>query len=227
MRIGILQTGIAPDSLKADFGDYPAFFETLLAGNEFKFTTYVVVNNDFPPDVQAADGWLITGSRHGAYENHAFITPLEDFIRSAAAGKVPMVGVCFGHQIMAQALGGKVEKFIGGWSVGANDYDFEGQTVTLNAWHQDQVTSVPKGAKIIAHSPFCAVAGLAYGTHGLSVQAHPEFSSEFVKGLMDSRGKGVVPEPLLSKARTRLNDKIDQPLLARKIANFFKKSQTL
>ena len=227
MRIGILQTGIAPDSLKADFGDYPAFFETLLAGNEFKFTTYVVVNNDFPPDVQAADGWLITGSRHGAYENHAFITPLEDFIRSAAAGKVPMVGVCFGHQIMAQALGGKVEKFSGGWSVGANDYDFEGQTVTLNAWHQDQVTSVPKGAKIIAHSPFCAVAGLAYGTHGLSVQAHPEFSSEFVEGLMDSRGKGVVPEALLSKARTRLNDKIDQPLLARKIANFFKKSQTL
>jgi len=227
MRIGILQTGIAPDSLKADFGDYPAFFETLLTGNEFEFTTYVVVNNDFPPDVQAADGWLITGSRHGAYENHAFITPLEDFIRSAAAGKVPMVGVCFGHQIMAQALGGKVEKFIGGWSVGANDYDFEGQTVTLNAWHQDQVTSVPKGAKIIAHSPFCAVAGLAYGTHGLSVQAHPEFSSEFVEGLMDSRGKGVVPEALLSKARTRLNDKIDQPLLARKIANFFKKSQTL
>ena len=227
MRIGILQTGIAPDSLKADFGDYPAFFETLLAGNEFKFTTYVVVNNDFPPDVQAADGWLITGSRHGAYENHAFITPLEDFIRSAAAGKVPMVGVCFGHQIMAQALGGKVEKFIGGWSVGANDYDFEGQTVTLNAWHQDQVTSVPKGAKIIAHSPFCAVAGLAYGTHGLSVQAHPEFSSEFVEGLIDSRGKGVVPEALLSKARTRLNDKIDQPLLARKIADFFKKSQTL
>ena len=227
MRIGILQTGIAPDSLKADFGDYPAFFETLLADNEFEFTTYIVVNNDFPPDVQAADGWLITGSRHGAYENHAFITPLEDFIRSAAAGKVPMVGVCFGHQIMAQALGGKVEKFIGGWSVGANDYDFEGQTVTLNAWHQDQVTSVPKGAKIIAHSPFCAVAGLAYGTHGLSVQAHPEFSSEFVEGLMDSRGKGVVPEALLSKARTRLNDKIDQPLLARKIANFFKKSQTL
>ena len=227
MRIGILQTGIAPDSLKADFGDYPAFFETLLAGNGFEFTTYVVVNNDFPPDVQAADGWLITGSRHGAYENHAFITPLEDFIRSAAAAKVPMVGVCFGHQIMAQALGGKVEKFIGGWSVGANDYDFEGQTVTLNAWHQDQVTSVPKGAKIIAHSPFCAVAGLAYGTHGLSVQAHPEFSSEFVEGLMDSRGKGVVPEALLSKARTRLNDKIDQPLLARKIANFFKKSQTL
>ena len=138
-----------------------------------------------------------------------------------------MVGVCFGHQIMAQALGGNVEKFSGGWSVGANDYDFEGQTVTLNAWHQDQVTSVPKGAKIIAHSPFCAVAGLAYGTHGLSVQAHPEFSSEFVDGLMDSRGKGVVPEALLSKARTRLNDKIDQPLLARKIANFFKKSQTL
>ena len=226
MRIGVLQTGMAPDSLKPNFGDYPDLFIALLAGNGFEFLTYVVVNKQFPNSVHDADGWLITGSRHGAYEEHAFIPPLEDFIRDAYGESVPIVGICFGHQIMAQALGGKVEKFAGGWSIGANDYDFSGEHLTLNAWHKDQVTLVPKGAKIIAQNPFCKVAGLAYGKRALSIQAHPEFSSDLVKGLIDTRGKGVVPDDLLNRALTRLHDKIDQPVLARKIADFFLQSQT-
>lgn len=101
-----------------------------------------------PPRSHDADGWLITGSRHGAYEDHAFIPPLEGFIRDAYGAAVPMVSICFGHQIIAQALGGKVEKFNGGWSVGAQDYDFGDEKLTLNAWHQDQATrSVPKAPR--------------------------------------------------------------------------------
>ena len=67
----------------------------------------------FPEGIHDADGWLITGSRHGAYEDHPWIPPLEEFIRDAYAAQVPLVGICFGHQIIAQAMGGKVEKYQG------------------------------------------------------------------------------------------------------------------
>jgi GMP synthase-like glutamine amidotransferase len=127
MRIGILQTGLAPDGLTDQMGDYPDMFARLLAGNGFTFATFRVVEGAFPASVRDCDGWLITGSRHGVYEDHAFIAPLEQFIRDSFAQRVPVVGVCFGHQIIAQAMGGKVERYAGGWIVGATDYDFEGQ----------------------------------------------------------------------------------------------------
>jgi len=221
MKIGILQTGQAPEPLRAQ-GDYPDLFETLLAGRGFTFRTWHVEAMEFPAGIHDADGWLITGSRHGVYEDHPFIAPLERFIREAVAAKVPVAGVCFGHQIMAQALGGTVEKFTGGWSVGPTAYDFGGDTVTLNAWHQDQVTAPPPGATVIASSPFCQFAGLAYGNIGLSVQAHPEFGSEFIGGLIDTRGPGVVPEPVLEAARARLDQPVDSARIADRIAAFFK-----
>ena len=136
MQIGILQTGASPDALRAEHGDYPDFFERLLAGRGLTFRRFHVEAMEFPKDVHDCDGWLITGSRHGAYEDHPFIKPLEDFIRKAYAAHVPVVGICFGHQIIAQAMGGKVESHAGGWSVGPTDYDFDGESFTLNAWHR-------------------------------------------------------------------------------------------
>lgn len=221
MLIGILQTGLAPDVLKGELGDYPDMFARLLDGHGFTFRTWRVVEMEFPADVHAADGWLLTGSRHGAYEDHAFIPPLEAFIRDAFAARVPLVGVCFGHQIIAQAMGGKVEKFGKGWAVGATEYDFGGQTLTLNAWHQDQVTQVPEGAKVIASNDFCANAALLYDDRALTVQAHPEFRPDFIDGLMRTRGKGVVPDALMAKAATRLSDPIDDRTMAGRIAAFF------
>ncbi|MGA0714206.1 MAG: peroxidase-related enzyme [Gemmobacter sp.] len=152
MHIGILQTGAAPDALRPDHGDYPDAFERLLAAEGFRFTTWRVEEMEFPPGIDAADGWLITGSRHGAYEDHPFIRPLEAFIRAALGAGVPVVGICFGHQIMAQAMGGRVERFAGGWAVGPTRYDFGGETLTLNAWHRDQVVAVPPGAEVIAQN---------------------------------------------------------------------------
>lgn len=221
MRIGILQTGLAPDAL-ADMGDYPDMFAKLLAGNGFTFQTYRVVDMQFPASVQDADGWLLTGSRHGAYDDLPFIPVLEDFIRAAYAAAVPMVGVCFGHQIIAQALGGKVEQFKDGWAVGATDYDFGGQKMTLNAWHRDQVTQVPPDARVVASNDFCANAALVYNDRAFTVQAHPEFRAEFVDGLMQTRGRGVVPDALLNAATKRLTDPLDDGPLATRIAKFFK-----
>ena len=221
MLIGILQTGYAPDALRED-GDYPDMFERLLDGHGFDFRTWRVVDTEFPASVTEADGWLITGSKHGVYEDHAFIAPLEQFVRDAFAARVPVAGICFGHQVMATALGGKVEKFSGGWSVGPTEYDFGGERLVLNAWHQDQVVAPPPGAEVIATTPFCAHAGFAYGDRGISVQPHPEFADDFVAGLIESRGRGLVPDAQLDDAKARLGQKLDTDRIAAQIAAFFK-----
>ncbi len=222
MLIGILQTGLAPDALAPEMGDYPDMFARLLDGHGFTFRTYKVVDGEFPKGVKDCEGWLITGSRHGVYEDHAFIPPLEQFIRDAFAAHVPVVGICFGHQIVAQAMGGKVERYGEGWAVGATDYDFAGEKVTLNAWHRDQVVQAPAGAKVIASNDFCANAALLYDDRAFTVQAHPEFRPEFVDGLMKTRGKGLVPDEVMAAAATRLADPLQDKTMAGRIAAFFK-----
>jgi len=225
MLIGILQTGQSPDALRDDMGDYPDFFRTLLANRGLQFRTYHVEAMHFPVSVHDCDGWLITGSRHGAYEDHPFIRPLEDFIRKAMAEEVPLVGICFGHQIIAQAMGGKVERYDAGWAVGPQDYDFEGQPVRINAWHRDQVTEVPDEAEVVASNEFCANAALVYGDRAFTVQAHPEFSDEFIDGLLRTRAPGLVPPDVMAEAAAKLGHDNDSALVAQKIADFFKQSR--
>lgn len=222
MKIGILQTGHAPDELLEKTGDFDLLFRRLLDGQGFNFVTYNVVDMEFPDQIAACDGWLITGSKHGAYEDHPFIPPLEAFIRDIYAADIPMVGICFGHQIIAQALGGKVEKFAGGWAVGRQTYDWAGETVVLNAWHQDQVTTLPQDAQVIASNDFCANAALVYGKRAFSTQPHPEFGADFIDGLAQHRGPGIVPDAQLAQTRANLDKPVDNPRLARQIARFFK-----
>ncbi|MGJ8604217.1 MAG: type 1 glutamine amidotransferase [Marivita sp.] len=222
MKIGILQTGLAPDELKGTFGEYPGFFERLLAGKNFTFQSWSVVENVFPDGPTDADGWLITGSKHGAYEDHPWILPLEQLIRNIVAADRPLIGVCFGHQIIAQALGGTVEKFDGGWVVGQQSYDFGGESLTINAWHQDQVIRAPEGAEVLASSPYCANAALLYPGKAYTVQPHPEYGDDFIAGLIDTRGKGIVPDVLLQDAATRMGGPLDTRRMADQFAHFFR-----
>lgn len=221
MQIGILQSG---HYLRAEAGeneDYDALFARLFDGHGFSFKTWNVVDMEFPPGPEAADGWLITGSKHGAYDDQPFIPPLEDFIRACFAAAVPLVGICFGHQIMAQAMGGTVEKFAGGWATGHHEYDFAGAKIALNAWHQDQVIEVPEGADVLASSVFCANAALLYRGGGLSIQAHPEFGRPEVTQLIEFR-RDVVGHELAEQAQANLDRPIDNDVIADRIAAFFK-----
>ncbi|WP_432816790.1 type 1 glutamine amidotransferase [Sulfitobacter sp. JB4-11] len=224
MKIGILVTGHPPEDL-AGGGGYDAYFKRLLGDREFRYESWAVVDGIFPSSVQDADGWLITGSRHGAYEDHDWIPPLEDFIRASYDARRPMIGICFGHQIIAQAMGGRVEKFAGGWSVGRVSYDLGDKTYAINAWHQDQVVEKPEGATVIGASDFCAHAALVYDDVFWTLQPHPEYQSDFIETLIETRGKGVVPDALLDAARATLDAPLDSAQIAEQMTAFFKKER--
>ena len=222
MKIGILLTGHAPDALLREAGDYDLMFRNLLDGEGFDFQTYAVVDDDFPSGPEDCDGWLITGSRHGAYDDLPWIAKLEDLIRAIRDAGRPLVGVCFGHQIIAQALGGKVEKFSGGWIVGSQHYDGNAGDGTLNAWHQDQVVALPEGAEILASSPTCAYAALAYGDRIYTVQAHPEYNGDVINALIDHRGRGTVPDALLDAAKAIIDTPTTSAIEAKRFARVFR-----
>ncbi len=223
MKIGILQTGRAPDELRAIHGDYNDMFVRFLDGEGFAFETYPVLDSVFPDDATRCDAWLITGSKFGVYEDLPWIPPLEALVRQIVAAKVPLAGICFGHQIIAQALGGTVEKFAGGWSLGAKRYDMNGYAngIEILAWHQDQITELPENARVLASSPSCAYAALAYGDTVFSIQPHPEFTSEFAAALIDAR-RDMLPDHIADSGLASLGVPIDSDLIADKIKALFK-----
>jgi GMP synthase (glutamine-hydrolysing) len=227
MDIGILQCGHTSGSVAERHGDFDVMFEDLLAGQGLRFFHYDVEHMVFPENVTQHDGWLLTGSKHGAYEDHAFIPPLEDFIRAAYAAGVPQVGICFGHQIIAKAMGGRVEKFAGGWGLGRQVYRMGEREVALNAWHQDQVLEPPEGAEVIATSDFCTYAGLLYGDKAYTLQPHPEFSPEIITEYVASRrGTGDYEDDRMDAAQAALDLDVDQKTIAQDIAAFFHRART-
>jgi GMP synthase-like glutamine amidotransferase len=232
MRIAILETGAPPDALKERFGDYPQMMRRMLAPQapEASFFTAPIFAGAPPPRPADFDGLLITGSPAGVYEGHPWIEPAKDLIRAAAASARPVVGICFGHQLMAEAFGGRVERSEKGWGVGVHDYavharppfmaDAPGRISCLVS-HQDQVVAPPPGALTLAGSDFCAYGALAYREGpAVSFQMHPEFEADFAAALLDAR-RGRIPEPTREAARASLARRTDRALIGRWIAAFF------
>jgi len=230
MKIGILETGLIREELADRNDPYPAMFERLLglAGRELEFAAFSVVRGQMPESIDDCDGWLITGSRYGVYEALDWMLELEDFIRELAAAARPLIGICFGHQIIAEALGGKVVKSELGWKVGAQRYDLErhygwmGESppaVTMYAYHQDQVVQCPPAAEVFLSSPGCPLAGLSYGDSIISVQAHPEIEESYERDLLEMFGGRSIPLDVAQQAIATMD--AGTPVDTRLVANWF------
>ncbi|GLQ05829.1 glutamine amidotransferase-related protein [Sneathiella chinensis] len=225
ITVGILQTGIVGGQLAADYGEYPDMFKEMFADEPFVYEDFSVVNGEFPTSTDQCDAWIITGSKHGAYEDHDWIPPLEEFVRQLVAEKRPTIGICFGHQIMAQALGGKVEKHSNGWGIGVHAYRHPttGEETRLLAFHQDQVTECPAGADVIMTSDFCRYAGLQYSDACITLQPHPEHSAAFAHDLLQDRRGRKIAEELVDDALTTLEQPVDRNRLKDRLAAVLKK----
>lgn len=195
MRIGLLETGAPPQSIGDRFGDYPSMFRRLLGETTYDWSTYAVADGTSPPSVEACDAYIVTGSSAGVYDPLPSIADLQDFLISAK-GRAPLVGVCFGHQIMAQAFGGQVIKSPKGWGVGLHTYEVQapqawmdgGGSLAAAASHQDQVVVAPPGATVVAGSTFTPFGMLAYDDQpAISIQLHPEFEPAYAQALIEAR----------------------------------------
>lgn len=225
MRIGILECGRPPERVVANHGAYPEIFTRLLEPHGFTFQTWNAEALELPKSPHECDGWLVPGSPHGVYEDHAFLPPLESFLRRVYDAGVPMVGICFGHQLIAKALGGRVEKFQGGWCVGRQVYAFDtlGE-LALNAWHQDQVVEAPADAETVATSMFCHHAALKYGNRAWTIQSHPEYSPGILCDMIAARrGTSAIPASQLDTAEMQLTSPLDTGRIVEEIADFFQK----
>lgn len=202
MLIGILETGRVHEDLVEQHGDYPTMFERLLrtADPALQFRTYPVLDGVFPDRPTEADAWLVPGSKWGVYDELPWIDPLIGFLRDVRGAGVPVLGVCFGHQIMAMAYGGHAQKSDRGWGIGVHAYvarstpawmSAGNRTLAFHAMHQDQVTAIPGDATVLAASEFCPFAMLAYGDpdtpDAISIQPHPEFDAGYGADLVRVR----------------------------------------
>ena len=235
MKIGILLVGRASEDLVEKYGTYAEMLIALINSDEkvFEFETFNILDSIFPKNHFECDGWIVTGSPHGVYEEHFWIPTVSQLINDIYNAYLPIFGVCFGHQLIAQALGGSVEKSIKGWGLGLHTYKIDNiasymgnlsEELTLNICHQDQVLQLPENSTLYASSEFCENAGFYIKDKVLTMQAHPEFEVEFIEALLNARREVIIPKEFTDPALKKLKDEpksVQSTQFAQTIRQFF------
>jgi GMP synthase-like glutamine amidotransferase len=211
MTLAILRTGDPPGQLLDRFGPYDAMFARLLG---VQTIGYDVRAGEYPARPGDHAAYLITGSPAGVYEPLPWIEPLMDFLRRAK-GEAKLVGVCFGHQVMAEAFGGRVEKSVRGWGAGLQDYDIVARapwmddvaSIAVPVSHQDQIVVQPPRSRILARSDFSPFGMLAYEDQpAVSMQFHPEFEPDYARALIEYRRQRLPAPDACLASLDRPND---------------------
>ena len=226
VRVGLLECDHVSERYRHLGGDYGDMFAALLPGVEL--VRYDTINGQVPDDATECDGWLATGSRHSVYEGLPWIDRACAFVRDVRDADVPFVGVCFGHQLLASALGGTVERAAYGWGVGIRRLDVVRrepwmepplESCQLHFMHQDQVTKAPDDAVVLGCSEHCEVAMFRVGDTMLGVQAHPEFTVAYAEALLKDRTERIGGDRT-GEALATMATPTDEPVVAQWIASF-------
>lgn len=232
MNIGLLQCDHVAERFQHIAGDYPEMFGALF-GARFNLIPYDVCNGVWPALLQECDGYLCTGSRWSVYDDAPWIHDLKTFVQRAYETRTPFIGICFGHQMMAEALGGKVEKSSYGWGVGIHALEItinepwmrpEQTTLNLHYMHQDQVASLPKDSIVWGRSDHCPFAAFRVGDTMLGIQAHPEFTNAYSAALLTDRIERIGAERV-AEARASLVHPTDDAVFVQWVNEFLKRQK--
>jgi GMP synthase-like glutamine amidotransferase len=232
MKLTLIQPTEVPEPLRDRFGPYAHMFHRMFAPEGFEFETVRLTDGQPLPDPARLDAVLVTGSSAGVYDNHlSWMEPLRAFIRSAYAAKTPMVGICFGHQIVADALGGDVRKSEKGWGLGRHVYDVKSRPAPIGGTlpefaiacsHQDQVIAPPAEAEVFLSSDFTPNAGLMYRNgRTMSLQPHPEFEDDYTIALAEMR-RGKTTDDVIETAIRSVTRPSDSREMAGYLGAFIK-----
>jgi GMP synthase-like glutamine amidotransferase len=197
---------------------------------DWTFEVLPVKDGVLPASPEAFDGYVITGSPASVNDDSLpWVGPLLDFIRAVDAARQPLIGLCFGHQAVAKALGGEVARHSAGWGLGTAPTHWtttpawmqpSQASTTLMAAHNEQVTRMPEGAVCLGGSDFCPIGSMQIGQHIWTTQFHPEMPLVFMKALL-----GYLDDKLdadtITRAHASLNNAADAPLFGQWMVQFF------
>lgn len=228
MKLAILEADILRDDLIDRYEGYGRMFQDLFAETAPHWQTCVfnVVRGQYPA-IDQFDAFLVTGSRYDAFADDPWIVALRDFCRQCHQQDKVLLGICFGHQLLAHTLGGKAERSSKGWGLGLMTYqqceqppfaDHNGP-VSLLTTHQDQVTLLPPGAHLLLSNDFCPHAAFYIADKVLCFQAHPEFSHSYLSDLMAGR-RGQVSADVLATAEQSMSGPHDGTRVAQWMVRF-------
>jgi len=230
MKVAILECDYVPERFQRQFGHYSGMIRHMLdaTDHKFEFDIYDCRRGDYPPNLDAYDFFITTGSKAGAYDDSPWIKQLIKFIRRLDEERKKLIGICFGHQIIAITRHGKVEKSDKGWGVGIagnriiNSPDWMQEKrpqFRLLVSHQDQVTELPDDALVIAESDFCPYFVVQWSDHFLSVQGHPEWKNGYSRALINNR-REIIPRERVEAGLNSLTEQPENALFTQWILDF-------